>query len=106
MLNRKSYSPPSPGTLLRRSATAPYFHPILKICHISPSWGGNQNLLPSPLKNRGDEVQRKSGLVGYCIACRIRGLPVQIPPDARLGLVTQPHCKAYSDLLVKYVRMQ
>ena len=48
--NRKSASLPP----LRRSVPVPYFHPLFEFFHIPPSWGGNQNLLPSPLKKTGD----------------------------------------------------
>ena len=38
--------------LLRRTAPAPYFHSLFLIFQISPSRGGNQNLLPLTLKRR------------------------------------------------------
>ena len=40
-------------TLLRESASAPYFHPLFLIFQIPPSGGGNQNLLPPALKQGG-----------------------------------------------------
>ena len=43
----EKFQPP----LLRRSAPAPFFHPLFS--NFPTSWGGNQNLLPPPSFKKG-----------------------------------------------------